>query len=190
MAKINLELYVNRHSQAGKFKRLLWEIAWALFAKHTPRWCLNGWRCFLLRMFGATIGRRCRVYGGTQIWMPMNLVLGDDCWLDNDVKIYNVDKVVLGSNCVVSAGAFLCTASHDISSTRFELVTKPIELKDGAWCSSNALVLPGVTIGEGAVVGAGAVVTKDVEPWTVVAGNPARFVKKRELRECKSNGSC
>ena len=135
-------------------------------------------------MFGAKIGKHCRVYGGTRVWIPDNLIMGDDCWLDNDTRIYNVDKIALGSNCVVSAGAFLCTASHDISSASFELITKPIALKDGAWCSSNALILPGVTIGEGAVVGAGAVVVKDVEPWAVVAGNPARFVKKRELKGC------
>lgn len=182
MNSIDLSKYVNRHGAQSKFKRLLWEIVWGVFAKHTPRWCFNSWRCFLLRMFGANIGKRCRVYGGTQIWLPQNLWMGDDCWLDNDVKIYNVDKIVLGSNCVVSAGAFLCTASHDISSTMFELVTKPIEIKDSAWCSSNALVLPGVTIGEGAVVGAGAVVTKDVEPCTVVAGNPAKVIKKRVVK--------
>ena len=184
MNKIQLSSYVNHYSLRSKFKRLLWEVVWGVFARHTPRWCLNGWRCFLLRLFGAKIGNKCRVYGGAQIWIPENLCIGDDCWLDNDVKIYNVDKIVLGSNCVVSAGAYLCTASHDISSSSFELITKPIELQDGSWCSGNVLVLPGVTIGEGAVVGAGAVVTKNVEPWTVVAGNPARFVKKRELKEC------
>ena len=63
----------------------------------------------------------------------------------------------------------------------FDLVTKPIRIMDNVWVSTSAIILPGVTIGEGAVVAAGAVVTKDVAPWTVVGGNPAKFIKKREL---------
>jgi acetyltransferase-like isoleucine patch superfamily enzyme len=75
----------------------------------------------------------------------------------------------------------LITGSHEISSGHFDLITRPITVEDNVWIATGAMILPGVTIGEGAVVAAGAVVTKDVEPWTVVGGNPARFIKKREL---------
>ena len=75
----------------------------------------------------------------------------------------------------------LLTGSHDIGSVHFDLVTKPISVGDAAWIATGAIILPGVTIGEGAVVAAGAVVTKDVEPWTVVGGNPAKFIKKRVI---------
>lgn len=177
---VQLGRYTNNHSRKSKIKRLLWEIVWTCFGKPTPRWCLNGWRCLLLRLFGAQIGKGCRVYGGTEIWFPENLVLGDNSWLDNGAKIYCVDKITIGSNCVISANAFLCTASHDISSPTFELVTKQILIGDGAWIASNAIVLPGA-IGEGAVVAAGSVVTKDVEPWVIVAGNPAKEIGKRNL---------
>jgi len=88
----------------------------------------------------------------------------------------------MGSNCVVSAGAFVCTATHDITSPIFELVTRPVVMGDGVWVAGNAIVLPGVTLGEGAVVAAGAVVTKDVDAWTVVGGNPAKVLKRRELK--------
>ena len=74
------------------------------------------------------------------------------------------------------------TGSHDVQASRFDLVTKPIKIMDNVWIATGAYLMPGVTIGEGAVVGAGAVVTKDVEPWTVVGGNPATLIKKRELR--------
>lgn len=105
--------------------------------------------------------------------------IGDSSWIDECVSVYSVDRISIGTNAVVSEGAFICTATHDITSETFNLVTKPITIGDGAWVASRAIVLPGVSIGEGAVVAAGAVVTRDVEPWTIVAGNPARVVKKR-----------
>ena len=74
-------------------------------------------------------------------------------------------------------------ASHDVSSPTFDYFVSPVVIKDNVWIATGAIILPGVTIGEGAVVGAGAVVTKDVEPWTVVGGNPAKFIKKRVLRD-------
>ena len=87
----------------------------------------------------------------------------------------------------VSQGAYICTASHDISDRLKPLIFEEIQIGDFAWVCAKSLVLPGVTIGEGAVVAAGAVVTKDVEPFTVVGGNPAKFIKKRELVvECGS----
>ena len=82
---------------------------------------------------------------------------------------------------MVSDGAFLCTASHDIRSQVFELQTKPVVVGDCAWICARATVLPGVTIGEGSVVAAGALVTKDTEPWTVVGGNPAKAIGKRQI---------
>ena len=181
--KIDLSKYQNRHSAYNKVVRMLWGVIWSCFARITPRWMLNDWRCMLLRLFGAKIGTKCKIYGSTSVWVPQNLEMGNNCWIDGRVKIYNVDKIRLGSNCIVSEGAFLCTASHDISSPVFELVVKPIEIHDCAWICSNAVVLPGVTIGAGAVVAAGAVVVKDVPAWTVVAGNPARFVKRRKIDE-------
>ena len=89
----------------------------------------------------------------------------------------------LSDNATVSQGVKLCTASHDISSKIMELTYEPITIGANAWVAGWSIILPGVTIGEGAVVAAGAVVTKDVEPWTVVGGNPAKLIKKRELKE-------
>jgi len=179
---VDLRKYQNRHSGGSKAKRFLWEIVWACLGKMTPRWCLNDWRCFLLRAFGAKIGRGCRVQGGAEIWQPWNLTLGDNCWIDGGVRLYTVDRITLGSNCVVSAGAFACTAGHDVSSPIFELRTAPVTIGDCAWIAGNAIILPGLAIGEGAVIAAGAVVTKDVAPWTVVGGNPAKEIGRREIR--------
>ena len=102
----------------------------------------------------------------------------------SDVDCYNVAPVIIGEQSTVSQGAYLCTASHDITDPRNHLVTKPIVIEGQAWVGADAFVGMGVTIGEGAVVGARAAVFKDVEPWTVVGGNPARVIKKRVIVDC------
>lgn len=137
----------------------------------------------MLLAFGALIGRGVRVQGSARIWQPWRLQIGDHSWIDGNVCLYSVDDIRIGSNAVVSEGAFLCTASHDIRSSTFELKTAPIAVGDMAWIGARAIVLPGVTIGTGAVIAAGAVVTKDVAPWTVVGGNPAREIGRREIAQ-------
>ncbi|MBQ0033081.1 MAG: glycosyltransferase, partial [bacterium] len=180
MNDVKLSRYMNEHG--GKMERLLWEIVWRLFAATTPRWMSNGLRRALLRGFGATVGKDVRIHGHSHVWLPQNLVIGDHSWIGGEANLYNVAAIRIGDNAVISEEAFLCTAGHDIASDRFALTTAPIEVGDMAWIGARAIVLPGRKIGTGAVVAAGAVVTHDVEPWTVVAGNPARVVKRREIR--------
>ena len=103
--------------------------------------------------------------------------------LESDVDCYNVDKVIIGANTTVSQGAYLCTASQDVTNPLNPLITAPIIMEDQAWVGARAYIGMGVTIGQGSVVGATASVYKDVEPWTIVGGNPAKFLKKRELKE-------
>lgn len=175
---IDLSKYTNKNTH--KIKRLLWEIIWAVFFRPTPRWCLNHWRCFLLRLFGAKIGKDVRIQGSTKIWQPWKLIIDDNSWVDGNVSLYTVDDIIIGNNVVVSEGAFICTASHDIHSPVFELVSKPIFIQNNAWICAKATVLMGVTIGEGSVVGACSVVTKNTDPWTVVGGNPSRVIGARK----------
>ena len=97
----------------------------------------------------------------------------------SNVNCYNVNTVKIGCNTIVSQGVYLCTASHDINSPLFPLITAPIILEDQVWVGAEAFISMGVTVSQGAVVGARAAVFKDVEPWNVVGGNPAKFIKKR-----------
>lgn len=180
--KIQLNQYQNRHGSKNKLRRFAWEIVWALLFRTTPRWCLNGWRCFLLRLFGAKIGARVKINGSAKVWQPWKLSIGNDSWIDGDVSLYSVDQINIGANVVVSNGAYICTASHDITSNVFELITKPITINDGAWVCAKATVLPGVDVGEGAVVALGAVATKSVRPWVVVGGNPAKEIGIRSIK--------
>lgn len=181
--KLNLARYRNRHSVQSKAARLLWNVVWSLFFRSTPRGVLYGWRRFLLRLFGAKIGRGVNILPSCKVWQPWKLTMGDYSCLSENVDCYSVDEIIIGDHVVVSQGAYLCCASHDIESPTMELIYKPIVIQSQAWVAARAFVGPGVTIGEGAVVGACAVVTRDVEPWTVVAGNPAKFIKKREIQE-------
>lgn len=134
----------------------------------------------------AKIAAGVRIQGGAEVWQPWKLTIGENSWIDGGVKLYSVDEIKIGANAVISEGAFICTASHDFTSPIFELTTAPITIGDCAWIASRAIVLPGVTIGEGAVVAAGSVVTKDVEPWTIVGGNPARALKRRVIRAAEA----
>ena len=113
--------------------------------------------------------------------MPWNLEMDEYSCLGAEVDCYNVDKIKIGAHSMVSQKAYLCAASHDISRSYMPLVTSPIIIKDQAWIAADAFIGMGVTIGQGAVVGARASVFKDVEPWTIVGGNPAKFIKKRVI---------
>ena len=95
---------------------------------------------------------------------------------------YAVDSITLESYATVSQYSFLCTAGHDYSVPGMPVITAPIRIGPRAWVAADVFIGPGVTVGEGAVVGARASVFRDVEPWSVVGGNPARLIKKREPR--------
>ncbi len=139
-------------------------------------------RVLLLKMFGATIGKECLFYRSVRIYAPWNLTIGDFSCIGNRVELYNKDALTIGDDVVISQDSYICTASHDVSSEVMTLKTKPITIGTRAWICSRAIVLPGVTIGEGGIVGAGAVATKDVAPWTIVGGNPATAIKKRVMK--------
>ena len=182
-AKIDLSKYHNALSRKHQIIRLLWGIVWGLLARPLPRSLGLGWKRTLLRLFGAKIHPTAVVYSSAKIYFPRNLIMDAYSCLASDVDCYNVDVIHIGANTTVSQGTFLCTASHDITNPLNPLITAPILIEDQAWVAADAFVGMGVTIGQGAVVGARAAVFKDVEPWTVVGGNPAKFIKKRIIKE-------
>ena len=165
-----------------KVKRLVWLTVWTFCAKWMPYFIGNRWRVFLLGLFGVKHKGHIGVYPSVKVWAPWNIEMGSWVAIDDAVNLYSACKINIGTKVAISREAFICTASHDITKPNRPLVTVPITICDGVWIGSRAIILPGVTIGEGAVVAAGAVVTKDVEPFTVVGGNPAKFIKKRELQ--------
>ena len=182
MAELDLKNYKNRHSLKNKIGRVVWNVFWLFLFRPTPRGNLfRPWRIALLKMFGAKVKWSSNVLPSCRIWQPWKLTMGAYACLSEGVDCYTVDEIVIGAQATVSQGVKLCSAGHDITSKIMELTHKPIMIGINAWVAGWSIILPGVTIGEGAVVGAGSVVTKDVESWSVVVGNPAKFIKKRVL---------
>lgn len=175
-----------RHlSRANKLGRALWGIVWLTLFRPTPR-PLHAWRCLLLRLFGAHIGKRVRVYPSARIWAPWNLEMEEGSCLGDFVDAYCVDKIKVGENATVSQYSFLCTASHDYTDPAQPLVTAPIVIGSQAWVTADVFVAPGVTIGEGTVITARSSVFADISPWVVASGNPAAAVRPRTLKTAGS----
>ena len=176
------QVYKDELPKGDRRRRMLWQLAWQFSViKWLP--CRIGiqFRKWLLKKFGFRTVDCTRVYPGAKLWAPWNISIGRFSVIDDEANLYSVDKITIGTKVAISREAFICTASHDITKPNRPLVTAPITICDGVWIGARAIILPGVTIGEGAIVAAGAVVTKDVEPFTVVGGNPAKFIKNREM---------
>ncbi len=173
--------FTSPYTFANKARRLIWRITWFCLGQPLPGSFLSGWKRMLLRCFGAKIAHTAIVYSSAKVFMPWNLEMHEFSCLASGVDCYNAAPILLEAYATVSQRAYLCTASHNISSKAHEQIAKPIRIGKYAWVAAEAFVGPGVTIGEGAVVGARAAVFRDVETWSVVGGNPANFLKKRVI---------
>ena len=169
-------------STANKLARVLWQLVWLFLYRPSPV-PLHCWRRFLLRCFGATIEEGAHPYPSAKIWAPWNLTMRKHSCLSHQVDCYCVDKIELGVHVTVSQYSYLCTASHDYTRRDMPLITAPIIIGDNAWVTADVFIGPGVTIGEGAVVGARSTVTRSVLPWTVVAGSPPKVIGPRTLND-------
>lgn len=183
-ANVALDIGANRaarkYDRGEMARRALWEIGRWLF-RLSPR-PLFAWRRTLLRLFGARIGKEVHIYPSAVIFMPWNLTIGDWSAVGESAYIYNLGSVTIGRSVTISQRAHLCAGTHDYTSPDMALLRPPIVVDDEAWVCADAFVGPGVTIGAGAVLGARAVAVRDVPPWMIAVGNPARPIKPRELR--------
>jgi putative colanic acid biosynthesis acetyltransferase WcaF len=166
-------------SMWNKIYRMCWKVIYILFFRFTlvP---LFSMRVALLRLLGAQIKESSRVYPSCSIWSPANLKIGDESTIGPRVNVYNQGRVCIGSRCIISQDVSLCASSHDYEQPLHPLFLSPINIENDAWICAEAFIGPGVTVGEGAVIGARAVLMKDAEPWSVYAGNPAIKIKTRE----------
>ena len=133
----------------------------------------------MLRLFGAKVGKHVQIHPSAWIFHPWLFDIGDWSSVGFDALIYNLGKVSIGKNVTISQRAHLCAGSHDHRDAAMTLLKPPIQVGDGVWICADAFVGPGVSIGTGAVVGARAVVMRDVEPNAVMVGNPARQLSSR-----------
>lgn len=176
-----MKIYKSNIPFSNKLLRFLWNTIWFLFARPFPARTFNFWKITLLKIFGAQIGPKSVVYSNASIYQPWNLKMGFNSCIASKANIYNVDKIFIGDNVTVSQGAFLCTASHDYTSSDFELITMPIYIDNNVWVAADAYINMGVILQEGCVIAARSGVYKNIEAWSVVGGNPCKVLKKRIL---------
>lgn len=165
-------------SVRNRAARLTWNLCCAVFFRLSPRPAF-AWRAWLLRLFGARMGSTCKFYPRARIWAPWNLICGDLVAVGDDAELYNPSPLTMGSYCVVSQGAYLCGATHEYNDPAFRLVHFPMRLGPYSWICARATVNPGVNVGAGAILALGSVATRDLEPFGIYAGIPARKVRQR-----------
>lgn len=180
---VNLATYNSSFSISNKVKRLIWNISYWIFFRPFNLGVFKNYRAFVLRMFGAKIGKNSHVYASVKIWAPWNLEIGDYSVMGPKVDCYNQGKIRIGDQTVISQKTYLCASSHDYRIFNFPLVLKPISIQDQVWIAADAFIGPGSVVEQGAVVAARSAVFGRVDAWTVVRGNPATYVKDRNMTE-------
>ena len=158
--------------------RVVWGIVEPLFFRYSPR-LLYGWRNLLLRIMGARIGKGVQIFPSARITAPWLLEIGDHSVISWGVKIYNLGKITIGHDTVISQYSHLCGGTHDYESETFTLMRTGLTIGSHAWIAADAFIGPGVRVDDHAVVAARAVVIRDVHRGEIVGGNPARVLKKR-----------
>lgn len=166
-------------SRKELFGRFIWEVMRGPLFAWTPRqiWL---WRRIVLRMFGARIGKSVHIFPTVQIAVPWNVSIGAESAVGDRVILYSLGTIEIGKQTTISQGAHLCAGSHDHRRSDLPLTKFPIVVGNAAWVCADAFIGPGVAVGNGAIVGARAVVSKDIAANSIVAGNPAREIKKRQ----------
>jgi putative colanic acid biosynthesis acetyltransferase WcaF len=166
-----------KYSRREQWRRVAWAFGrWLVVLSPRP---MFGWRRAVLRLFGATVGEGVRIYSSTRIEMPWNVEIGDWTAFGEHAHVYSLGRVTIGRCVTVSYRAHVCAGTHEFTDPTLPLLKPPVQIESGVWIGTEAFVGPGVTVGEGALLGARAVVTRDVAPLDVVAGNPARVIGRR-----------
>ena len=176
---MRLDTYDSQSFARGRPKWIeaLWLIAQSLFVSSSIPGAAH--RRWLLRLFGAHIGREVDIKPRVRVKFPWRLTVGDYSWIGEDVWIDNLAEVQIGSHCCISQGAYLCTGSHDWTKPGFDLIVRPIHLGAHSWIAARGIIGPGATIGEGSVLSLGSVATNHLTPWSIYSGSPAVKIKAR-----------
>jgi putative colanic acid biosynthesis acetyltransferase WcaF len=156
-----------------------WHLVWLTLFRWTPKF-FHDWRSLLLRLFGARIEGKVFVAASAQVKMPWHLTLADRACIGAEVNVYNLAPVRIGARATVAQECYLCTGTHDFGHPLMPLLVGPIDIGEDCFIGARAFLNPGIEVGEGAIIGACAVVTRDVPAWTISAGNPNRIIRNRE----------
>ena len=157
---------------------LLWQIVQATVFACTPQ-PAYAWRRWLLRRFGAKVGRGVLVRQTVRITYPWNVTLGDYCWIGDHVELYSHGPITIGQSAVISQRSYLCTSTHNHADIAFPIIRRSIVVEPEAWVAADSFIAPGVRIGRGSIVAARSTVLRSVAAGTIVSGNPAKFAAIR-----------
>lgn len=178
---VDLSTYNNSWYKPGSFiKRMAWHYTNGLFFR-SGLFPFYGIKVFLLRLFGAVVGKGVLIKPCVNIKYPWLLQIGDHCWVGEGVWIDNLGMVTIGAHVCLSQGAYLLTGNHDYKKEGFDLLVKPILLEDGVWIGARSIVCPGVTCKTHAVLSAGSTLSNDMEAYGIYRGNPAQKIAERRM---------
>lgn len=165
-----------------KIGRMLWYLVQGTVFRCSPRiaW---GWRSMLLRLFGAKIAPNCRIHNTTRIEIPWHLTMGTNSSTGEHSILYCLGPVTIGHDVSISQHAHICAGTHETETRRMLLLRPSITIEPNAWIAADAFVGPGVTVGRGAILGARGCAFKNLEPWTIYGGNPAKKIRERDSRD-------
>lgn len=139
-------------------------------------------RKFIYRLFGMKIGKSSTIHMWANFFDPRNIVIGEDTIVGDHVFLDGRDKIVIGSHTDIASSVMIYNSEHNLEDKNFKTILGEVKIGDYCFIGPRVIILPGVKIGKGAVVAAGAVVTKDVNDFDIVAGVPAKLIGKRKLR--------
>jgi len=145
---------------------------------------INYIKSFPLKLMGAKIGKRVTFYPGVWIFPGINFIVGDDVDFALDVIVTTKGGVEIGNRVLIGYRSQILSANHCIPLDKSRVFNSghtysPVFIEDDVWIGARCVILPGVRIGEGAVIAAGSVVTKNVPPFAIVGGVPAKIIKSR-----------
>lgn len=178
-------IQTNTMSDKDKLMNAIWNLINKTIFRFSPTHfnIFRKYRVLLIRIFGGKIDWNVSIHPTAKIDYPWNLNMQNKSSLGEKSWIYAMAPINIGELTCIGKNVYLLTGSHDITSNTFNLITKSINIGSGCWVATSSIILPGINIGEYSIIAAGSVVTKNVEPWTVVGGNPAKFIKERIIKE-------
>lgn len=159
----------------------LWRTINTFLFKTSPDF-IPGFRNFILRFFGAKIGKGVKIKSSAKIHYPWKLKVGDYSWIGYNCDLYNLGELEIGSHVSIAHNVTICGSSHDINKKSFDIIKLgKIQIQDEVWIANNVFVGPEVIIKKGAVMGANSSTFKNLEEGIIYVGNPAKPLKKRQL---------
>lgn len=156
----------------------LWWLVQSTLFRGSPQFAYR-FRAALLRLFGAKVGVRTVIRPSVRITYPWKVSIGDHAWIGDNAELYSLGEIHIGAHAVVSQQSYLCAGDHDYTQPDFPIRGRAIHIGAQAWVAADVYVAPGVTLGEGAVIGARSSVFADMPAGWVCVGSPCKPIKPR-----------